>query len=476
MSVFSEPALATLRRLAVAFGVLGLSALVGALAVVKPQVAFLAVLFVLCIGALAAPVAYWAAAALVAAILFRGLVTLGALPSVATYIDIPLCWGALIVAVLKTSGLRTRPKDAHRILSWLGALSLAMVISWAFSNAELMRPILDLALLAEPYALIAALLIDAPRHRERRMLKATVLVVVLAQIPFAYWQVATLGTRDPVQGTLYGAGAGAHTMSAVVTVGAIWIALNKRYSLAWRCVLVALLAPIPFLADAKQVIFALPAVLVMVRWGSLKDVVLRVAGVAMAIAALILLFPAGRTSIRFINESLSGHGGKEASTKVIWDRAKADPATIVFGEGPAESVSRAAFMTTDLLLKANSPLRVFDLKPAQIALQAEASAHSASGGGSSLNSGLSSALGVFGDLGLIGLFAYGGLLLSVLGPLRRTTSPEGLAAGAGFSMFVVLGLVFDWWEQPPFSMLLAVLAGLALSRSSDEVSLTSDPV
>jgi hypothetical protein len=27
----------------------------------------------------------------------------------------------------------------------------------------------------------------------------------------------------------------------------------------------------------------------------------------------------------------------------------------------------------------------------------------------------------------------------------------------------VLGLVFDWWEQPPFGILVGVLAGLALA-------------
>ena len=31
-------------------------------------------------------------------------------------------------------------------------------------------------------------------------------------------------------------------------------------------------------------------------------------------------------------------------------------------------------------------------------------------------------------------------------------------------MFALLGFVFDWWEQPPFSVFLAVLAGLALSE------------
>ena len=72
---------------------------------------------------------------------------------------------------------------------------------------------------------------------------------------------------------------------------------------------------------------------------------------------------------------------------------------------------------------------------------------------------------MLGDLGLAGVVAYVGLLGSVLFALRRVASPEGLAAGAGFAMFAVLGLVFDWWEQPPLSVFLGALAGLALSEA-----------
>jgi hypothetical protein len=36
-----------------------------------------------------------------------------------------------------------------------------------------------------------------------------------------------------------------------------------------------------------------------------------------------------------------------------------------------------------------------------------------------------------------------------------------VAAGA-WAMFAVLGFVYDWWEQPPFSVFLAVISGLAL--------------
>ncbi len=441
-----------------------LAMLVGILCATEPQLAVLGTFLILCATAFAAPAAYWAIAALVAAVTFRGLVGIDYLPAVATYVDIPLAWGALGVALFARRN-DPRPPIARRLLAWLGLLALATGVSWAFSGAEVLRPILYLALLGEPFALIIALVVDPPLPRARRALELTLLVVVLVQIPIALWQASTLGLRDPVQGTLYGAGAGAHTMSAVVVVGAFWLLLSKRYPLIWRLAIVGILAVLPFLADAKQVIFAVPAILIMSRWRRPQDMVLRIAFAVGLVAVLIAVVPAGRSSLNFLREAEAGKGGKEVSARVLWSSARADPAAMMFGQGPAETVSRAAFMTTDLSLNPDSPLRILDLRPAKLAVQAETHAIAVSNGGSSLNSGLSSALGVFGDLGVFGVLAYVGLLGSLLLALRKSHSPEGIAAGAGFAMFALLGLVFDWWEQPPFAVVLAVLAGLALSES-----------
>ncbi len=455
-------------RVGASLGAAGFAVLIGVLVAFNPQVALVAALILICAAALAAPASRWAIAALIAALTFHGLVSVGVLPSVATYVDIALAWGALAAALLRTTGRGDRPDWARKSLHGLAALGIVMVVSWGFSDAEPLRPVLYFALLAQPFALIIALVLDPPSPRARRALQTALLALVLVQIPIAYWQATAFGFRDPVQGTLYGAGAGAHTMAAVVTVGAIWIALTRRYGYIWRYTAVILLATIPFIADAKQVIFALPAVLIVGRWRTGKDVLVRVAAVAGALAALLFLLPAGRTSVNFLEEARSGQGGKEQAAKLVWDTASRDPASLIFGQGPAETVSRAAFMTTDLFLSSSSPLRALELRPAQTALQAQDAAVRTSGGGSSFNSGLSSALGVFGDLGVAGLVAFLGLLGSVLLAVRKTVSPEGIAASAGFALFAVLGLVFDWWEQPPFSVVLAVLAGLALSQTRDD--------
>jgi hypothetical protein len=310
----------------------------------------------------------------------------------------------------------------------------------------------------------------------RLALERTLLALVIIQLPLAALQLATLGPADHIQGSLYGAGAGAHVISGVIAVGAIWILAqgpgDGRLG-ALRLPLVALLLIVPFIADAKQVILALPAALIAWSPGAGRGIAIaRTAVVVGAVVALFTLAPAGAATELFIQNAEHGEGGKQATARFVWDHARDDAASVAFGQGPAETVSRAAFMTTDLFQRGGSPISVLGLKPAKLAAEAQGTALQASGGGTSFNSGTSSALGVFGDLGVIGLLAYAGLLLAMFLRLRRERSAEGVASAAGFAMFLVLGLFFDWWEQPPFGVFIGVLAGLALTRPSgrdDEV-------
>jgi hypothetical protein len=434
---------------------------------VDEDVGFVATAVALGVLALGAPAAAWAAAALVAALTFRGLVSAGLLPPVATFVDIGLAWGALGAALLR--GVR----PSHRFppvphLRWLAVLTVAAFLSALFAGTELARPLLYLALLGQPFALAGALMLDPPSPALRRTLLRVALALVVVQVPIALWQGATGGVGDAVQGTLAGAGAGAHTMSAVVAVGAIWIAVDARRRPWVRLSLAAVLLAIPFLADAKQVILALPAIAAIGSWRRPRDIALRLGAVGVALALLFVVYPSGDTAAGFLERASAGQSGKGEVAQLVWQNAREDPAVLALGSGPATTVSRAAFMTTDLLLRADSPLRAFHLEPARFALGAERAANDVSWGGTSFNSGQSSALGVFGDLGLLGALAYGVLVVSLIVRLRRMHSPEALAAAAGFAMFAVLGVVFDWWEQPPFSVFLAVLAGLALTAPAQQ--------
>ena len=364
---------------------------------------------------------------------------------------------------------RRRPSSPllTRLLRWLTALGLAVALAWAFHPSEALRPILYLVLIGEPFAIIGALLADPPSPRLRRVLKRTLFALVIIQIPLAALQLATLGTSDHIQGTLYGAGAGAHVVSGVIVVGAIWIltgGIGRNVLGPARLPCVAALLFIPFLADAKQVILALPAIILASSWrGGRLQFLVRGGLVAGAVVALFTLAPASGTT-KFIEENQQGRGGKQATALFLWHKLDSDPASLAFREGPAETVSRAAFLTTPSGQETGSSLKVLGLKPATISLEAESTATAAYKGGTSLNSDTSSTLGVFGDLGIFGLLVYAGLFMTLFLRLRAETSPEGIAAASGFALFLVLGLVFDWWEQPPFGVFIAVLAGLSLSE------------
>ena len=448
------------------------AALLGAGIAISRDAGFLLGFVLLAVATVAVPAGAYVLVALVSALTFKGLVSLGLLPPVAVFLDIPVVWAALAMALMRRRGWSP---EAARVIRWLGVLGLAVLAAWAFHPTEVVRPFLVMALLGEPFALVAALLVDPPSRRLRGALLGTALALVLVQIPLSYWQAYGAGVGDAVQGTLLGAGAGAHTMAGVVAVGVIWLLAALPQGASWRLPLVMLLLPIPLLADAKQGLFALPAIVVAGRgrqgWGMF---LLRLGVVGGSLTALILLFPLGRAALFFIDRTFTEGGGKVRATEMVVQEITEDPPSFFFGKGPAQTVSRSAFMTTDLFLAADSPLRGFGLEPARIPQEVSAGLPVA---GTSFEGGLSSALGVVGDLGVIGGAAYAGLFLTVIRMTHRVRTPEGFAATAGLAVFGVLGLVYDWWEQPPFGVFLAVMAGLALtSERGNQEEETAPPL
>jgi hypothetical protein len=444
--------------------------LLGVLVPLNAQLALAVAVAVLAVLGLGIPASSWVAAALVSALVARGIVTLGLLPGAASFLDMPLAWGALGVALLRhTFGHAPPLTRIARSLVWgIGALALVVAASFALNPSELARPILYLFLLGEPFAVVAALLVEPPTPRRAALLRKILFALLVIQIPVVAGQLAVFGFTDDVKGTLHGAGAGHHAIGAVVIIGGAWIMLSAR-SLGTRLLTALPLIFIPFASDAKQVLFATPAALLFQHWGRGAGRKLALFGLVGLLALFMFRFyGASGTALDFLEQQEQGRGGKGVTASFIWDKVTEDPASFVLGEGPAETVSRAAFMTTDRYLGVNSPLRAFGLHSADIATEAQRRAFELSGGRTSLNSGLSSAIGVFGDLGLAGALVFLYLLARVVLALRTSHSPEAVAALAGWGMYALLGVVYDWWEQPPFSMTLAVLTGLALAATARE--------
>lgn len=448
-------------RVALPFVVAGVAVTTGYLVVANPQAALGFALVAAAASALGAPAARWVAAAVVATLSFRALSEFGLLPSTATFVDMFLAWGALAAALLRN---RRLPPAAIWPLRLLTGLTLCAIASAVMNGNELLRPFVYVLLLGTPFAVVTALVIDRPSPRDRRLLGGVLLAALLVQIPVAFAQSAQKGWGDGVQGTLVGAGAGAHVISAIAVVGAVWILLASSRPLLARLAIALPLLVIPVLADAKQVLLAAPVMLIAGSWGGRRGAVLRLSAAGITFVALLNVIPAGDTATNFIERARDRQGGKEAAAATVLGALKADPPALVLGFGPAETVSRAAYMTTPLLLRGDSPLHVLGLSPARLAAEAQTDAFKASGGGTSFNTGVSSALGVVGDLGVIGAVLYASMIVYLFVALRRSQQWEAVPAACALALFVLLGLFFDWWEQPPFGIVVGLLVGLALAR------------
>ncbi len=450
-------------------GMLVVALELGNLVVTAPQLSLILLALVVGAFALLAPAAAWIIAALVVAIGVRGLVGVHLLPQVASYFDIPLCWGALAAGYLRASSISTA---ASRICRWLALLGGAMIASWLFSESEPLRPVVYFLLLAEPFALVAALLVDPPSAAMRRALLWTAGALVAIQVPVSFYQFAAHGPGDPVQGTLFGAGAGAHTMSSVAILGAAWLlASANRRNFLWYTVGAGILLVLPLIAQAKQVLFAAPLLLLVGRWRrGTGALVTRIALLGLAALAVILFAPLPHSTVNYIDTAKTGDAGKPLIAKFVWHQITTDPASFVFGKGPAETVSRTAFLTTPAQVNKNASLSALGLGPAQIAQQANALALQASGAdihsylSTSFNNAQSSGLGLIGDLGLFGAVVFTGLLVSLLRLLWSSHARFGGLAMGSLVMYVLLGFVFDWWEEPPFTIFIGLLVALALTE------------
>lgn len=399
--------------------------------------------------------------AMVAALTFKGAATLGVLPAVATFLDLPLAWLALAVALVRA---RSWSPLARRMAVLLAALVASVAVAWIVHPAEVLRPVVFIVLLGEPFAIVTALLIDPPSPRLRRAIEIGVVTLLMIQIPVAAWQWLHFGAGDPVQGTLYGAAAGAHVISAVAAVGGLWLLASESGRRHLRIVAAVCLFAIPFVADAKQVVFAMPAVLAGLSFRRIgRRALILIAPVLVSLLLLVLVYEPGRAAFGILKDAASGKGGKQVTVEIVWDEITRDPLRFAFGLGPAQTVSRAAYMTTDLFLREDSPLRSLGLAPARVAIVVSQRALEVSFGGTSFDSGVSSAIGVLGDLGVVGLVVYGWLLGTLFLALRRTKHARGMILAGAWAMFALLGFIFDWWEQPPFSVVLAVLSALALT-------------
>jgi hypothetical protein len=460
------------REHAIALAGIGSSVVLGAILVLQPTISWLLLAGITVVALLQFPPYVLAGTAVVVVAFSRLLVAWGIAPGFVNFIHFPVVLAAALFA--NFSSYRNFSRVGDRLLVGSGALGLLTVVSWAVNAGEFLKPIFTWLLFIEPFLVVYTFVRTAPLQRASLLGKLAI-SLAFAQVPLALWQAVTLGLADVVQGTFVGHGAGhhvtgAHALLGVITLTARLLMTKRAREVFLYLPIISLLLAVPVLADAKQAIIAsIPAVAVLL-WGYGK---LRLRGLGVGAMFVLLLIMAGYIyrPLRMATDFdliVAGSGGKVLSFQIIADKMRESPAALVIGLGPGNSVSRVALAAQEGYIR-SLPSGWVDLGLSSTTQQILAStAESYLFASSSVWSGVSSWLGLLGDLGLAGLAIYTWLWWTVWRGLSQGNSFWSHVGKAALVMGVMLGAAFSWLEFPEFTLPWALYMATGLVRGQDE--------
>lgn len=468
------------RRLGAAAALLTVAAVLGVNATSNTTLVFATVVLISALPLINSRPVTWIALAVALPWTSRLLTTIGGAPRFLDFMDFPLVLVAFLFAGVRylDSDRRLTPaqrKIGRRVL----IVAVVIALSWAFNDlAEPQRLVAAWVLALEPFLLLMAIVVAPMTVRERRMLLVLTTTLLCGQLAFSLMEILSGARSDAVKGTLLSAGAGHHVSAGGLALG-FFILAKQRVPKLLTAAYGALALFVMVVSDAKQVLFVLPLALLVLgmsgwkrgRGASMVGGLL--AGVVMAGTAVyaLLTYQASTTAFHFIDRAAANDTGKFAVAQALWTDVSSSAAGLVFGLGPGETVSRFAFLTTPGMFKTGSPVALLGLHESRGAKHYDAIAFSGPfTGKSSFTSAQSSALGILGDYGLAGVLAVGALILVVIGALRRAEDRRlRSSALASWTLLLPLAVVFDWLEQPPFTLAVVVITGLALRGNSSLV-------
>ena len=447
--------------------------LLGLIAVANTTIVLSAILLVVALTLLNSRPMTWIVLAIVVPWTSRLLTAAGTAPRFLDFLDFPQVLIAFLMAGIGHLNSGRRLEVPHvRIGRRLLLVTLAIVLSWAFHDLdEPQRLIAGWVLAVEPFLLLMAILVAPLTAQEHRKIVKVVAVLLCGQLAFSIPQILTGGVSDHIKGTLLAAGAGHHVSAGGLAIGFFLIARLPVPRIAVICYgATALLVSV--IADAKQVLFALPVALLVLgisgrrRQTSFSLIGSVIADLVMTAESIygVVSYRASWTAFDFLDCSGTDGTGKVAVASALWNDVCGSFANFMFGFGPGETVSRFSFLTTPDLLKEGSPVTLLGLHASRGADHYDAIAFSGPfTGESSFTSAQSSALGILGDYGIAGVLTFAALMVAVVGALRRNEDRRlRSTALAAWAMLIPLSVVFDWLEQPPFTLAVMLVTGLAL--------------
>lgn len=399
--------------------------------------------------------------------LSRAFVAYAAIPPAVNFLHFPLIFGAFVLSRGKqrTSGQRAM----ERALAVSLTLAVASVVLSPTTPA--LQTALTWVVLVEPLLVVLTVWHLTSRGLIVRAPRLLALSVVLAQVPVALFQWVLFGSGDEVQGFMVNQGAGHHLLGvlgltvAIVALNAL-LADNSTSRLAAVLLLVAGLA-LPVLADMRQGILVFivvtiamfgPAVVLGGKAGS--SMVRRLAATGVLLGTLGIAAVAANQAVALARqEPWRGSAvidSKIETASIIATAMRDQPLSPLVGLGGGATATRVAWLATPL--GSSSFLAGLDLPASPIAGRlAELWVSNPQWVRSSASSPFSTWLGVFGDLGILGLAAYATSWLLVW---RCTASTRGRLETRALMLFlVILGLIGNWLEEPQLVVVAALLVG-----------------
>ncbi|MGH2756363.1 MAG: hypothetical protein ACRDI3_01080 [Actinomycetota bacterium] len=414
----------------------------------------------------------WCGLLLLSSVTSRGLVDSLGFPGIINYLHYPIAVAFAIAACFRPHHETRARKPAAR---WLIGLLLVTLLSAVFNATHVWRIVLFLTIVGEPLLIIWAIVRWGPVEPAERRTLLVLGALLLLQVPIGISQGLSLGWADPVQGTLVGQGAGAHLLGGLFGIGIFVLAaglVTKRIPAIVGLFGGGIALGMIVAASVMQVLAAIGlglvvAVILGSRGGTSETGQPRVNSKSLfGIVVVLAMAVAGGMLIRALVPHLDQRidivlGLTESKqVRMVTER---EGQSFWVGSGPGTSASRASLLLTPAQLQEDSPLRALNVPPTSLALHLAAQALAYGG---SAESPASSALGIYGDLGLLGAVFTLIFLVAIWREVGANGSWLALAAQGSLVMVFALSFVDNWLEYPEFTVPLGVLLGLALGGSS----------
>lgn len=468
------------------------SIFVGASILIAPEFAWIILGILVGIVLLGFPAHVWIIVAILITSFSRLFVATGFVPPLVNYFHFPLILGAAFTASARNSPSNSLTQITSSMRTGIIGLFVVSIVSWLINGGEFLRPLLTYLILMEPFLLIYALLKTPLKLQTTSRMWKLILFIAFLQMPLGLWQAFSQGFGDPVQGTFVGLGQGASAAGAIALIGALIIATRillkeGHYPLAIGIIAIVALLLVPILSDAKYVLaaFLVGILLILVSKSLVRPA--RLIFIVLIVIFTITIAASYYPPLKMIWDPGTAKiiiSRKFIPVQLFLEHSWYSPWAWLIGFGPGNTFSYVALQAEGGIGNPDSPIGRIGLSLTEITREAMNLSFRPEVGfatpylvfverTSAVWQIWSSWLGVWGDLGFLGLGFYFWIWLLLWRSLAKFPSWQTISARAILLMALLMGAIYRWLEEPNFMIVVALAVGLALV-SSEEINKAQD--